>query len=120
MAATARSRSETATETLRSELDELTASMCRALNDPKRLYVMYLLADCPMSVGELCQALVAPQANVSQHLGVLRDRGLVQRQRQGNRVVYSLRHPKILEAVDILREVMADEATRRQELAPRS
>lgn len=108
-----------ADQTLRAELEELTASLCRALDDPKRLFVLYLLGSSPMSVGQLCEALGVPQANASQHLGVLRERGVVQTQRDGNRVVYSLRHPKILDAVDLLREVMADEAARRQRLARR-
>lgn len=106
-------------QTLRTELEELTASLCRALDDPKRLFLLYLLGSSPMNVGELCEALGVPQANASQHLGVLRERGVVQTQRDGNRVVYSLRHPKVLDAIDLLREVMADEAIRRQGLARR-
>lgn len=101
---------------LRSELDELGARMCKALNDPKRLLVLYALADGPHSVSELCEVLDAPQSNTSQHLAVLRDRGLIEAERQGNSVVYRLRHPKVLAAIDILREVMADELDRQQAL----
>lgn len=101
---------------LREELEELTATMCKALNDPKRLTVLYALRDGPHSVGELCEILDAPQSNTSQHLAVLRNRGLVDTARNGNTVLYSLRHPKILDAVDTLREVMADEVTRRHAL----
>lgn len=109
-----------ADQTLRTELEELTATLCRALDDPKRLYLLYLLGSSPKNVGELCEALGVPQANASQHLGVLRERGIVQGRRSGNRVVYSLRHPKILDAIDLLREVMADETGRRQRLLPRA
>lgn len=101
---------------LRQELDELGARMCKALNDPKRLLVLYALADGPHTVTELCEVLDAPQSNTSQHLAVLRDRGLIEAERQGNSVVYSLRHPKVLGAIDILREVMADELDRQQAL----
>ncbi|HLF41024.1 MAG TPA: metalloregulator ArsR/SmtB family transcription factor [Acidimicrobiia bacterium] len=97
---------------LRRELDELVASMCKAMNDSKRLLILYALRDGPHTVSELCEVLDAPQSNTSQHLAVLRDRDLVEAERHGNNVLYSLRHPKILKAIDILREVMEDEFAR--------
>ena len=104
---------------LRDELEELAASLCRALSDPKRLAVLYALGDRAHTVSELCQMLDAPQSNTSQHLAVLRDRDLVDTERQGNNVYYTLRHPKVLDAVDILRDVMADEHERRQSVRRR-
>ena len=104
---------------LRAELEELTASMCRALNDPKRLMILYAVAERPRSVGELCELLDLPQANASQHLAVLRDRGLVQAEREGNRVIYSLRDRRGVKAVDLLRAAMNDELLRRQSLRER-
>jgi DNA-binding transcriptional ArsR family regulator len=101
---------------LRAELEELTTSICRALNDPKRLMILYALSDRALSVGELCNALGASQSNVSQHLAVLRDRGLVDTSRAANRVMYSLRHRRVLDAIDLLRGVMGDELVRRQAL----
>jgi DNA-binding transcriptional ArsR family regulator len=47
---------------------------------------------------------------------VLRNRGLVDTQRQGNAIRYSLRHPKILDAIDLLRAVMSDEVARQHAL----
>ena len=47
---------------------------------------------------------------------MLRDRGLVEAERQGNNVVYSLRHPKVIEAIDILRGDMSDELHRQTAL----
>ena len=104
---------------LRQELEDLSARMCKALNDPKRLLVLYALAGGPHSVSELCEVLGTPQSNTSQHLAVLRDRGLVAADRQGNSVVYTLRHPKAIKAIDLLREVMADELERQQSLRRR-
>ena len=101
---------------LRQELDELVASMCKALNDPKRLLLLYALRFGSYTVSELCQVIEAPQSNTSQHLAVLRDRGLVEAERHGNNVVYSLRHPKIIEAIDLLRSVMSDELERQRAL----
>jgi DNA-binding transcriptional ArsR family regulator len=107
---------ETIEERLRLELEELVAEMCKALNEPKRLMVLYALAERPRSVGELATFLEAPQSNTSQHLAVLRDRGLVDVQRQGNRVIYSLRYPKVIQAIDLLREVLNEEIGRQHQL----
>lgn len=104
---------------LRAELAELTVGMCRALNDPKRLMLLYALADRALSVGELCDLLDASQSNVSQHLAVLRDRGLVDATRDGNRVIYTLRDRRVLDAIDLLRDVMNDELVRRRALRGR-
>ena len=101
---------------LRQELDELVASMCKALNDPKRLLLLYALQTGSYTVSELCERIEAPQSNTSQHLAVLRDRGLVEAERQGNNVVYSLRHPKVIDAIDLLRSVMSDELVRQTAL----
>jgi len=101
---------------LRQELDELVASMCKALNDAKRLLLLYALRGGSYTVSELCEIIEAPQSNTSQHLAVLRDRGLVEAERQGNNVVYSLRHPKVIDAIDILRAVMSDELERQTAL----
>jgi ArsR family transcriptional regulator len=101
---------------LRQELAALTASICKALNDPTRLALLYALQRRPHTVKELCEAIQAPPSNSSSHLGVLRDRGLVEAQRQGNRVVYSLRHPKVIDAVDLLRQIMNEEIARQQAL----
>ncbi len=104
-------------EVLRRELDDLVDGMCKAVNDPKRLLVLYALRNGAHTVTELCEVIGAPQSNTSQHLAVLRDRGLVEAVRRGNTIVYSLRHPKVIEAIDVLRGVMNDELDRRHSRA---
>lgn len=104
---------------LREELDELVSGMCKGLNDSKRLTILYALRTGPHTVTELCGVLGAPQSNTSQHLAILRDRGLVEAERQGNNVIYTLRHPKVIDAIDLLRSVMGDELSRQQALRAR-
>jgi DNA-binding transcriptional ArsR family regulator len=99
---------------LRGELEALVAGTCKALTDPKRLLVMYALSDGPRSVGELCVVLDSTQSNVSQHLGVLRAAGMVESERSGSTVLYTLRHPKVIEAIDLLRSISREELARRQ------
>jgi ArsR family transcriptional regulator len=101
---------------LRAELEELTASMCRALNDPKRLLILYAVAERSRSVSELGELLGVSQSNASQHLAVLRDSGVVEAARDANRVIYSLRDKRVVRAIDLLRGVMNDELARRQSL----
>ncbi len=89
------------------ELNQLHASVCKGLADPKRLLIINALRDGEMSVGEICEELELPQANVSQHLAIMRERGLVNARKDGQFVFYSLTTMKIVEAVDLLRQVMA-------------
>ena len=89
------------------ELTALHARVCKGIADPKRLLIINALRDGEMSVGEICEELDLPQANVSQHLAIMRERGLVNARKDGQFVFYSLTTMKIVEAVDLLRQVMA-------------
>lgn len=76
--------------------------------------ILYSVADRPRSVGERCDPFDLTQANASHHLAVLRDQGLVQAERDGNRVVRSQRDHRVVKAVDLLRAAMDDEPLRRR------
>jgi ArsR family transcriptional regulator len=91
------------------ELLALHAKVCKGIADPKRLLILNTLRNGERPVMEICEELGIPQANVSQHLAVLRDRGLVKTRREAQRVYYSLTSKKIIEAIDLLREVMAEQ-----------
>ena len=93
----------------RQELLQLHASVCKGLADPKRLLIIEALRDGELSVGEICSLLDLPQANVSQHLSILRDKGLVRTRRDGQFIYYTLSSAKIIEAMDLLREVMNEQ-----------
>ncbi len=98
------------------ELHELHARICKAIADPKRLLIINELRDRELSVGDLCEALELSQSNVSQHLAILRERGVVSTRRVGTSVLYSLRGTKVLEAVDLLREFLAEDLAGRARL----
>lgn len=91
------------------EIHELHARLCKAIADPKRLLIINELRDGPLTVGELSEALQITQSNCSQHLAILRERAVVDADRQGPHVLYSLRSDKVLAAIDLLREFMAEE-----------
>ena len=99
------------------ELHELHARVCKAIADPKRLLIINELRDRELSVGDLCESLDLTQSNVSQHLAILRERGVVSARREGTSVIYSLRGTKVLAAVDLLREFLAEDLTDRARLS---
>ncbi len=94
---------------VRNELYRLHASVCKGLADPKRLLIINALRSGERSVTDLCEELDLPQTNVSQHLAVLREKGLVAVRKEGQWAHYSLSSPKITEAMDLLREVMSEQ-----------
>jgi DNA-binding transcriptional ArsR family regulator len=101
---------------LAAELHELHARVCKAIADPKRLLIINELRDRELSVSELCEALDLSQSNASQHLAILRERGVVSARREGTSVIYTLRGRKVLEAVDLLREFLAEDLAERARL----
>lgn len=88
------------------------AELCKALADPKRLMMLNGLKDGPKSVSQLAGMAGLKQSNASQHLGVLRRAGVVRTERQGNVVNYSLATPRIAQACDMVRQVIAEEIQR--------
>ena len=100
-----------------SEIRELHAQFCQALADPTRIMLLYTLAEGPRNVGELATELKLSQPNVSRHLKVLRERGMAVATREGANVVYSLADKRVLKALDLMRELLGDQLTRRAQLA---
>jgi len=107
---------ETITEQLEQEIKLLHAHVCEGLGDPKRVLILYLLATRPRNVTELAEALDIPQPTASHHLKILRERGLVLTERDGTAVYYSLADHRVIEALDILREMLADLLAQRASL----
>jgi DNA-binding transcriptional ArsR family regulator len=70
------------------DLAELIARRFRVIGEPMRIRLLDQLREGEATVGELAEALTASQQNVSKHLGVLADAGIVGRRKQGNHVYY--------------------------------
>jgi DNA-binding transcriptional ArsR family regulator len=71
-------------------LVELIAQRFRVIGEPMRIRILDRLRDGPASVGELRDGLDTTQQNVSKHLGVLHQAGIVAREKHGNHAVYSI------------------------------
>jgi ArsR family transcriptional regulator len=99
------------------EIAQLHAEVCQALGHPKRILILYKLSQGKKSVSELAEALGMSQATASRHLKVLRDRAMVTTEREGVNIYYSLADRRIIQALDLLRKVLASILERRKELA---
>jgi len=72
------------------DLAELIARRFRAIGEPMRVRILDLLRDGELSVNELAEQLGAGQQNVSKHLAVLADAGVLARSKEGTRVYYRI------------------------------
>jgi len=99
------------------ELFKMKAELCKTFSDPKRLIIINALREGEMQVGELAQSLKIPQAVVSRQLAILRDRGVVNPRREGTNVFYSLTDQKIIEACDIVHQVLLNHLAKNRDLA---
>ena len=82
------------------------AELMKALANPKRLEVVHLLRQGRLTVSEMERMLGLRQANLSQHLMVLRHIGVVATKRQGKEIYYSLTHPNFARASELMRVVL--------------
>lgn len=81
---------------------EIVAARFRALSDASRLLILQNLFNGERSVQELCELTAMSQANVSKHLSILAEQGIVQRRREGLFVYYSIGDNTIYELCDIV------------------
>ncbi len=95
-------------ESLEQEVNQLHSELCAGLADPKRLLILYALSEGPLNVSEIAEKLNLPQPTTSRHLKLLRERNLVSPEREGTSVYYTLADRRVIEALDILRAVLAD------------
>lgn len=89
---------------------EAMAKLCRGLSDPSRLSILEALRRGELSVSEVVEATGLNQSNVSNHLGCLRDCGLVRRDQEGRFVRYSLSDRRVETLLRVSEELLADTA----------
>ncbi len=88
---------------MQDSLRRFKADIFQALSHPTRIAIIELLEGGELSAGELIAKLGMEQANVSQHLAVLRAKQLVVNRKAGNQVFYSVRDPIIIEVLGLMR-----------------
>ncbi len=85
------------------------AEMCKVFSHPKRLELINTLRDSEMSVGELSEKLGIAPANLSQHLAMMRERRILIARKAGNMVYYRVASTRLLQALDLLRELLFEQ-----------
>jgi len=81
---------------------EMHAEVCKTFGHPKRLMVITTLRDGEHTVTDLSEQTGIDTSNLSQHLHILRDKGLVTTRREGTKIYYTLSHPNIIKALDLM------------------
>ena len=77
----------------------------QAMAHPLRLKILCLVGNQELSVLEIVDAVGTSQSNISQHLGVLRDHGILQSRKEANKVFYRIEDPRILKMISLTREI---------------
>lgn len=104
-------------------LYDLHAAICKALANPWRLRIVEELGERESTVSQLVELLGITKSNVSQHLGIMREKGVVDHRREGGYVFYRLSNPKVLQACRLMREVLLERlegAVRLSRMEPRN
>jgi ArsR family transcriptional regulator len=86
----------------------LHSEVCKTLSNPKRQEILDNLRKQEMTVNELVKKTGISQANLSQHLAILRSKGIVKARREGIKVHYSISNYKIIKAFDLISEVLQE------------
>jgi ArsR family transcriptional regulator len=90
-------------------LFEMQAEICKTLTNPKRIEILSTLKNDERTVTELVNALGASKANVSQHLAVMRHKGILVTRRDGVNIYYRVANPKVIEACTLMKEVLFEQ-----------
>jgi len=92
------------------------AEMCKVFSHPKRLEVIDILRDKEMSVGDISGKLGLSVGNLSQHLAMMKERHILLTRKDGNMVYYRIANPRLLQAFDLLREILFEHIRQDAEL----
>jgi len=99
-----------------SQIFLLHAEVCKTLSHPKRLQILDILRENEMSAGDIVKKMRISKANVSQHLAVMRNAGILEARREGVNVYYRISSPKVIQACELMREVLLEHHNRRGKL----
>ncbi len=93
---------------------DLQAEICSALASPVRLQIIDLVSESEKTASEMLEVLEIPKANLSQHLAVLKDAGILQSRKEGLFQYMSLSLPKIKEACVLVRSVLLEKIAKEE------
>jgi len=87
---------------------EIHADICKTLGNAKRIEILNALENRELTVSELVNILGISPANVSQHLAIMRQKGILTSRREGNNIFYRVSNAKVIKACSLMREVLLE------------
>lgn len=88
---------------------DLHADVCKVFSNAKRLEILNTLRNHEMTASELIEKIGLSKANLSQHMSILKSKGVVVNRREGVNIYYRISNPKIIQACDLMREVLLEQ-----------
>ena len=85
------------------------ADFCKVLSHPTRLQIIDILHDREMTVTDLATKLQVAVGNLSQHLGLMKQRRVLESRKEGNSVIYRLANPKMTQACGLIRQILYEQ-----------
>ncbi len=100
-------------------MDELTAAraeILKAIAQPTRLKIIEFLRDGERCVCEIFPAIAEEQSNTSRHLNLMQSCGILQRRKEGVKIMYRLKHHEVLDILELTSEILKNEISGRRNL----
>lgn len=85
------------------------ADFCKVLSHPTRLQIIDILHEREMTVTDLATKLQVAVGNLSQHLSLMKQRGVLESRKEGNSVIYRLAIPKMMQACCLIRQILYEQ-----------
>ena len=93
---------------------KLQADICKIFSNDKRLEIINLLKHKEISNQEIMRETGLSKVSISQHMNVLKSKGVIVSRREGQQLFYSIANPKIIQACTLMREVLVDQHRERE------
>ena len=88
---------------------ELQANICQTMANPKRLEIISILCDRELAVGEIAEKMDIRTANLSQHLSIMKTKGILTSRRDGVHIYYRIANPKVVKACNLIKEILIEQ-----------
>lgn len=91
------------------DIYELHSDCCKIFSNPSRLKILDLLREEGKTVTQLTEETGLNQSNVSQHISLMRDKGIIKGKREGRKIEYELTSEKVIKAFDLIKEFLIEQ-----------
>jgi len=97
-------------------VNKMTAELFKTIGHPVRIKILHLLQGGERCVCEMIEEIDIEQSNFSQHLGILKKQGLLDSRKEGQRVIYWIAYPSVMQLLDAAEQTLSDQIAHSQGL----